>query len=63
MSDDKKDDKETIERVQFERGATAAEIADGISSIQDEWAKKYPDRAHKLYPKVYNEKGERIKKD
>lgn len=61
MSDDK--NSKIFERVQFGKEATAAEIADAIAGLQDEWAKRNPEKAHRLYPKVYDEKGERIKKD
>jgi hypothetical protein len=55
--------KETIVRVQFPKDATAGDIFDGIRSLQDEWAKNNPDEAHALYPEVYSETGERVKKD
>jgi hypothetical protein len=48
-------------RVQFAKGATAQEIVNQINKIHDDWAKKYPERAHRLYPKVFDENGDRIK--
>ena len=58
---DKKEEK-TV-RVQFPKDATAESIADAIERVQDEWAKKHPERAHALYPTVYSETGDRIQQD
>jgi len=49
-------------RVQFPKDADAEQILDGIEKAQDEWAKRYPEKAHQLYPKVYDEAGNRINK-
>lgn len=57
------DNKDKLTRVTFGKDASAERIADAIGEMQDAWAKKYPERAHKLYPNVYDEKGNRIKKD
>lgn len=51
-----------IHRVQFPKGATAKEIVQFIRKSQDAWAKKYPERAHRLYPQVYDAQGNRIQK-
>jgi hypothetical protein len=48
-------------RVQFGKGATSHNILDGIHKAQDNWAKSHPKIANKLYPEVYDEKGNRIK--
>jgi hypothetical protein len=61
MADKKKDPYEKPERVQFGRGSTAEQIAGVIRKLQDDWALKYPERAHRLYPEVYDENGKRIK--
>jgi hypothetical protein len=61
MMADKKKDKPV--RVQFPKDSTAEEILSGIKKAQDDWAEKNPERAHELYPNVYSETGERIKKD
>jgi hypothetical protein len=53
--------KPTIQRVQFGKDATAEAIFAGIKAAQDKWAKQHPDRAHELYPHVFDEKGNRIK--
>ena len=58
---DKKKDKPV--RVQFPKDSTAKEIVSIIRGMQDNWAKENPKRAHELYPEVYSETGERIKKD
>ena len=60
MAEKKKD---KLIRTQFAKDSTAEDILSGIDKLQDNWAKKYPDRAHKLYPTVYSETGERIQKD
>ncbi|MBP6177961.1 MAG: hypothetical protein KA480_06525 [Anaerolineales bacterium] len=54
-------EKEKLVRVQFQKDVTAQEILAGIKEAQDKWAKKFPERAHKLYPKVFDEQGNRIK--
>jgi hypothetical protein len=59
MSDQKRD---KPERVQFPKDITAQGILDEIKKKQDEWAKKFPERAHRLYPKIFDEAGDRIKK-
>ena len=61
MEDKKKDPNEKPERVQFPKGSTAKQIADAIRKLQNDWALKYPERAHRLYPEVYDENGKRIK--
>lgn len=48
-------------RVQFQKGVTSQEILYEIKKMQDEWAKEDTARAHRLYPQVYDEKGDRIK--
>jgi hypothetical protein len=50
-------------RVQFAKDSTARQIVEAIRNAQDEWAKKYPKRAHSLYPKTYDENGKRINPD
>ena len=57
----KKDEDKKNVRVVFPKDATAESIADGIKKIQNEWAKRYPERAHRLYPTVYDEAGNRVK--
>lgn len=66
----KKDSKEkqgkpagNLERMYFPKDSTAGDIADAIQEMQDEWTKKYPKRAHEFYPDVYDEDGNRIKKN
>lgn len=54
--------KDNLERVTFGKKATAEQIADAIVQMQDDWAKKYPKRAHELYPTVYDENGNRIRR-
>ena len=60
MADKKKD---KLVRTQFPKDSTAEEILSGIRKVQDGWARRNPERAHELYPEVYSETGERIKKD
>lgn len=48
-------------RVQFPKDYTARQIADAIRKMQDDWAKKYPERAHRLYPKIFDKDGNRIR--
>jgi len=57
----KKDEDKKNVRVVFPKDATAGDIAGEITKIQDQWAKRYPERAHRLYPTVYDEAGNRIK--
>lgn len=59
MSEEKKT---KTERVVFPKDATAENMFDAIRAKQDEWAKSDPAEAHKRYPRVYDEKGNRIKK-
>jgi hypothetical protein len=47
-------------RVQFGKDANAKSILQGIRKLQDDWAKANPQKAHELYPKVYNADGIRI---
>jgi hypothetical protein len=54
------DDKEKPVRVQFQKGVTSQEILTGIKGAQDEWARKFPERAHRLYPTVWDKDGNRI---
>ena len=54
-------EKEKPIRVQFQKGVTSREILTEIKSIQDGWAKEFPERAHRLYPTVFDEQGNRIK--
>jgi hypothetical protein len=60
MADQKQKTKKP-ERVQFPKGADAKTILSGIRKAQDEWAKRNPEKAHRLYPNVYDEIGNRIK--
>lgn len=53
--------KEKPVRVQFPKDAEAGEIIKGIRAVQDEWARKNPEKARRLYPKRYDEKGQVIK--
>jgi len=62
MPDEKKPEGKT-ERVVFGKDATAEQILDGIEAAQDAWAKKYPEKAHRLYPKTYDAQGKRIAED
>jgi hypothetical protein len=52
MANKKQTPKDKPDRQQFGRGSTAEQIADAIGKIQDEWAWKYPESAHRLYPEV-----------
>jgi len=52
---------EKPEHVQFPKESTAQEILGNIKKIQDEWAKANPEKAHRMYPKVYDIYGKRIK--
>lgn len=49
------------ERIQFPKEFDAKDIATVIRQKQNAWAKKNPERAHALYPEVYDEAGNRIK--
>lgn len=40
-------------RVQFPKGAKAAEIHKKIKEMHDAWAQRNPELAHKLYPQLY----------
>lgn len=60
MADENQKNKK-LKRVQFPKDFDAKAIAARIREIQDDWAKRYPERAHRLYPKVYDEAGNRIK--
>ena len=51
------------ERVQFPKDSTSKEILGAIRGIQDKWAKENPETAHRLYPKIYDEAGNRIKRN
>jgi hypothetical protein len=57
---DKKNVNEKPVRTQFQKGADAKDILSAIKKLQDEWAKKFPEQAHQLYPNVFTETGERI---
>ena len=52
---------EKPERVQFPKGSTSQDILANIKNMQDEWAKKNPEKAHRLHPGVYDIYGNRIK--
>ncbi len=56
------DENEKLLKVAFRKDSNAKEILAGIRQAQDNWAKKFPERAHRLYPKVYDEQGNRIPK-
>lgn len=56
------DEKKKLTRIQFGKGATPENILAAIRKMQREWAKKNPERAHQLYPNVYDEKGDVITK-
>ena len=56
----KKPVKKNLTRVQFSRDATVDQIVDIIRKTQEEWAKENPERAHGLYPTVFDEQGNRI---
>lgn len=47
------DPKDLPIRTQFLKGATATQIYDAIKQMQDAWAIKHPELAHRLYPKTY----------
>jgi len=59
MTDKKKVNEKPV-RVQFKKGADAKNVLSAIKKLQDEWAKKFPEQAHRLYPNVFTENGERI---
>lgn len=59
VEQDKEKEKELV-RVQFKKDVKAKGIVDAIDNIQTQWARKYPERAHRLYPEIFNEKGECI---
>lgn len=52
--------KKPLKRVQFPKNVTAKQIVQHIRKSQDEWAKRFPERAHRLYPQVYDAQGNRI---
>ncbi|HMS00159.1 MAG TPA: hypothetical protein PKK96_10855 [Anaerolineales bacterium] len=56
----KKTGKKNLTRVQFSRDSTAKQIFKAIRESQTDWAKKFPERAHRLYPEVFDEQGNRI---
>lgn len=56
----KKAVKKNLTRVQFSRDTTADKIVEFIRKSQEEWAKEFPERAHRLYPTVFDEQGNRI---
>jgi hypothetical protein len=60
MADKKDRSKEKNVRVQFPKDASAEEIVDAIDRVQNEWAKQHPQKAHELYPTVYDKDGNRI---
>jgi hypothetical protein len=60
MSKNDKPQKGKLLRVQFPKDETAEGILSGIRKLQDDWALRHPEKAHRLYPKTYNLKGERI---
>ncbi len=70
MTDEKNDKPEKAEegedkpvRVQFGKNATAETILKGINMAQDNWALRHPEKAHELYPNVFDEYGKRIRPD
>lgn len=56
----KKQPNKKLTRVQFSKESTAEMIVSHIRRLQDEWALKNPEKAHRLYPKVFDETGKRI---
>ncbi|MBV6451468.1 MAG: hypothetical protein MHPDNHAH_02206 [Anaerolineales bacterium] len=56
----KKQSNKKLKRVQFSKESTAEMIVSHIRRVQDEWALKNPEKAHRLYPKVFDETGKRI---
>ncbi len=56
------DENAKLLKVTFRKDSNAKEILAGIRQAQDNWAKKFPEHAHRLYPKVYDEQGNRIPK-
>ena len=61
MKKSKKQNPEKPERVHFPKDSDAKQILSEVKKIQDKWAKENPERAHRLYPEVYDEAGNRIK--
>jgi hypothetical protein len=47
-------------RVQFGKNPTAQSISAGIDKVQNEWALQNPEKAHRLYPAAFDEKGNRL---
>jgi hypothetical protein len=60
MEDKKIEPEEKSERVYFDRNATSEAIAEAIGRSQDLWALRFPERAHRLYPEVFNADGTRV---
>ena len=56
-------EKQKLTRVQFPKDSDAKSVLSGIRRLQDEWAKKYPERAHRLYPKIFDINGNKILQD
>lgn len=52
---------EKPELVSFPKEFNAQQILSTIKEKQDAWAKKHPELANKLYPKVFDKNGNRIK--
>ena len=50
-------------RVQFGKDLTNQAIVGAITALQDNWALGHPQKAHELYPRVYDQSGKRIKDD
>ncbi|HKJ38459.1 MAG TPA: hypothetical protein VJ972_06770 [Anaerolineales bacterium] len=70
MTDKKKDKPEKEEkdaekpvRVQFGKDLTSRAMVDAINTMQNNWALRHPEKAHDLYPSVYDKNGKRIKVD
>ena len=70
MTDKKRDkpakekkEKEKPVRVQFGKDLTNQAIVGAITALQDYWALGHPQKAHELYPRVYDQSGKRIKND
>ena len=54
-------DAEKPVRVQFGRDLTSQTMVNAITTLQDNWALGHPQKAHALYPGVYDENGKRLK--
>jgi len=59
MNSQKKSDDQP-QRVVFPPNWDAKQILAEIRRMQDEWAKENPKRAHRLYPEIFDEHGNRI---